>query len=380
MTHRHALALALGLAALAAPAPGADPPRYDIHPIEPVHDIAHCIDLNDRGEVVGYLHPSGSIDSVSFVWRDGVMTVLPGPEGAQTVWPSSIADDGMIYGSYHEWSTNALLFQPLAWREGVLRELPGVFEGVGARLFASPSGEHIVTNSQPFHHGTPGWSDEFGWDEEPDFTVDSRDEKMPYAYSAGVTRPLGTFRASEQPYVAAVNDRGAAVGWIWTDGWNQYDAVLWDPDHGPLLMGSGGRRHAWPRAINREGVVVGLTRSTRDGGDVNTDYHMRPFVWSAGRWEHLEPSGIYKDGEAVDINDAGEVVGVWREDNTSYGPAAAWLRAEGVVTLLDELVDPTEGWTFSHVAGINDHGEILAGEHLGTHLNDTRWALLVPRR
>lgn len=59
---------------------------------------------------------------------------------------------------------------------------------------------------------------------------------------------------------------------------------------------------------------------------------------------------------AYDINNLGEAVG----RDTSAAGSRGVLYANGSTTVLDSLIDPSEGWTIENANGINDLHQIAA--------------------
>ncbi|WP_205780913.1 hypothetical protein, partial [Methylocaldum sp. 14B] len=84
------------------------------------------------------------------------------------------------------------------------------------------------------------------------------------------------------------------------------------------------------------------------------------------------------DSRALDINDAGQVVG---DSRTASGKWHAFVTIDGVMTDLNALLDPADAavWTLTSAIAINDAGQIAAQAEInGQH----RAVLLtrVPRR
>lgn len=116
-----------------------------------------------------------------------------------------------------------------------------------------------------------------------------------------------------------------------------------------------------PTAINNSDEVVGAFRSP------GTNPRPRAFVWREGSLEELVGGG-FAQSEALDINNAGEIVG-WAGPNISTGRAFLWLPspAHGLPAGLNLLefpdcnLNPLVGTGFAN----NDMGQILVSTACG---------------
>jgi len=112
------------------------------------------------------------------------------------------------------------------------------------------------------------------------------------------------------------------------------------------------------RAINGNGVVVGFVNS-------------RAVLWEAGGGaiKPLEPPFALQTGEAVDVNDRGQVIGFYFNGGPLTATALLW-QADQVSELLP-LDDPQATGAFA--ASINNLGQIVGHTNFGTRQIATLW-------
>ncbi|MCL5736797.1 MAG: hypothetical protein M1274_14670 [Actinobacteria bacterium] len=136
--------------------------------------------------------------------------------------------------------------------------------------------------------------------------------------------PTGRYGGAED-----VNENG------WAVGSNGFHACLWRNGNMEDL-GTLGDAYSVAHGLNSSGRVVGY--STIPGGG-------SAFVWENGRMSSLG------GGEAWDVNDLDQIVGVW--PGTSYGPHYACLWERGMVQILGSLGGN------SVALAINNHSQIV---------------------
>ena len=231
-------------------------------------------DINNHDEIVGNFDFSSG-----FLWRDGVITPLPGRAAA-------INDRGEVVGtSYSDYYSSAFL-----WRDGVttyLDSLPDTFGSeardidnagvvVGAGREIAPLSDHIVR----WRHGN-----------------------------------VEAVSTTERGYAVAVNARGSITGTHWAGtpegAWRHYWFV-WHQGEFISIAPPPGETFVQPQGINDRTQVVGET--DRDA-----------FVWQAGRMTLL-PRLLSTTG-AYDINNRGQIVGASsvRSDGLNRH-AVLWVR------------------------------------------------------
>jgi probable HAF family extracellular repeat protein len=171
--------------------------------------------------------------------------------------------------------------------------------------------------------------------------------------------PAKTYTISELPSLAddesvayAINEAGQIVGRS-VSASGQDHAVLWD--NGTIVeLGTLGDDADEPYTsqaldINEAGQVVGPIATNSTNGD-------RAFVWQNGILTLLEGFGNLRS-VALGINDQGQVVG--RAYGTSQPDDYAFFWDNATVTLLDTL-----GGRDNYASAINNRGHIIGGTHL----------------
>ncbi len=112
-------------------------------------------------------------------------------------------------------------------------------------------------------------------------------------------------------------------------------------------------RGTFAQGINAAGEIVGyyLVGSTRGNGPARAEAFLRD---AAGTFTAIDdPSATASSTEALGINDAGEIVGSYRDSSGTHG----FLRdAAGNFTAIN---DPSSGSFYTSAQGINDAGQIV---------------------
>ena len=168
---------------------------------------------------------------------------------------------------------------------------------------------------------------------------------------------LGVPSGYQSSYAYAINASGEIVGQA-KDASNNSTAILFNDGQmtnlGTLLGANWQGSSAC--GINSSGQVVG---SAFNGVQTHA------FLYSDGTTFDL---GVLSGGDfsaASAINDAGQVVGY--AYTTTRPESYAFLYENGVMTNLDDLIDPGLGWTLFDATAINNSGCIVgAGYHDGT--------------
>jgi probable HAF family extracellular repeat protein len=150
----------------------------------------------------------------------------------------------------------------------------------------------------------------------------------------------------------AINDQGQVAGWTGVPaGFDR--AFIWSASTGMVPLGTLGGRHSYARGINDLGQVVGEAYTANQGGN----HASHAFLWS-------ESSGMTDLGTlggvssvAYGINDSGWVVGDAADASNVRHP---FLYDGGSLRRLDDLIDPSGGWTLNHARNINNAGQIAA--------------------
>jgi uncharacterized membrane protein len=240
-------------------------------PLPPEFSFSECASINSRGEAVGTASTADSSRRVAFVLRKNKVVLLPGEQSRA----NAINEDGGIVGQTILPGSKAA--GPVLWKNGSLIDL------------------NICC--------------------------------------AGSARSL--------------NEQGVIVGDTY-DNEGRYHAFLWDAVHGAHLLAVPGEEYSSALALDSRGQV--LLRASPGG----------LFLHSGNK---LDPIDIPK-GTPRAMNKEGIVVG-------SFGPnpdaqrAFVWDKTHGMQDL-NTLIPSTSGWTLEVASGVNDRGEIVGwGDHGG---------------
>lgn len=139
---------------------------------------------------------------------------------------------------------------------------------------------------------------------------------------------LGTPPGYASTYVTDINDMGQVVGQAYTADGSVIHAFMWQNGVFEDLGTLGGSK-SWANGINNAGQVV--------GGSYTTD-NWHAYIWQNGVFIDL---GV--GGDAYDINNAGQVVGI-----------GAFLWQNGIASSLGSL-----GGSYRVAYGINDLGRVV---------------------
>lgn len=291
---------------------------------------SYASDINDSGQVVGYATNAASGIRHAFLYSGGVMTDL-GINDTLDHPRFGINAGGQIVGT--------MCPVPKTWPARAFLYSGGVFSNLGS-LYGSDSGATGINAGGQ--------------------VVGISDGSV-FLYSGGVMTDLGI--PADLIHTPAINDAGQIAGY-YQGSFFGYHTFLYS---GGVLTDLG-----IPRApnyakvdINAHGQIVGTF--IRDYGDTNG------FLFSEGVLTPIRDSGagigVYYS--ASGLNDNGQVVGSVRSANYSTG----YIYSGGVISLLDDLIDPASGWHLSDAQAINNLGQIVgygtnaAGETRGFLLN-----------
>lgn len=259
-----------------------------------------ALEINNKGDVAGYVQPAGTVESRAVRWSGGTATVLTDVDG----YALQVNERGQVAGAVDDPATGNR--SPFVWTAGTrvdvgLIPFPGVW----------PSSGPVDLNKS----GTVlGVSETF---EDVDVTYVWRDGMF-----TRIADDVGPF------YGRDLNDRGHVVGRTWSDE-PRTVAGLWRDGAIERLGTLPGDLFADALALNEKDVVVGTSQGPTPG-----QQGARGFVWADGT---MQPVGVLPGGwsEASEVNDRGQVagrLGYARADGTQVQQAFVW--SSGTLTRL----------------------------------------------
>lgn len=222
---------------------------------------------------------------------------------------------------------------------------------------------------------------------------------------------IGSPVGYEDSAALALNAQGQVVGQFWGGNPFQIGGYVWDPSTGmqvlPLPPGMSdntatdindfGQIVGWADAtagfwdadgsFTDLGALLGPDSASSEAAAINNlgqvavnNYHAGSPVSSLALWDALTGMtdlGVmpgYAFTFAVDINNAGQILGYALDETWSQGAAFLWDKASGFVDL-STLIDPLSGWNLAEALQINDLGQIAGTGWNGT---DFHAVLLTP--
>jgi probable HAF family extracellular repeat protein len=314
--------------------------QYDVIDFGTIGGQSVANDVNDTGQVVG-THSIGFGDDAPFLWKDGVMTMLPVPPGSGRATANRISETGRVVG----WATASGVFlpRPLVWDQNQFADI-GTLGGVdGGAIGISPDGSHVV-----------GWA-------RPDMgTILSAIGFRAFDWDGFTMSDLGTLPVGHWSQSSDANDAGQVIGMSGSKN-DSSQATLFDPDQGAIELGTLGGLAASAAAINASGQIVGRSET---GLAMNIALNVdrlveHAFLWDQGVMTDLGalPGDIVSWG--LDLNDAGVAVGTSIDVFASPWNWRAWIWENGQLQDLNDLIDPASGWTLEWANAINNNGWIV---------------------
>lgn len=296
--------------------------RYTAVPLEGILD---AVAISETGLV------AGSDRQSALLWDGKATTRLPAPDGQRSD-PSAVNDAGQVGGNIQG--------RAVLWQGGKAGELgTGGVHGLNNRGLAvgrAVGGGNELDRCVAWENGR------------------LRELSQPTGGKDRWGKPLRRLATLELAscWIDAVNERGQMVGHgSRADG----SSVAFLLDGGKLVeLGALDGGDTWPRALNGKGQVVGTSGRSRTTGQGRE----RAFLWQDGKMTDLSPLL-----EAMDINDAGQVVGKAELEIGGTSDHRAVLWQDGKVTVLENAVDGC-GWFLSAAYGINNRGQIVGSGDL----------------
>jgi len=154
------------------------------------------------------------------------------------------------------------------------------------------------------------------------------------------------------PY--AINDHTQVVGDTGTvDGFDR--AFIWSPSTGLVTLGTLGGSRSGAKGINNGGQVVGWSSTSYGDGDQRS--HAFLYDASLGMADLGTLGG--NSSEALGVNDQGWVVGDSLLPEGSAEQVSAFVYDGTTMWNLNDLIDPSLGYTLYYAYDINNSGQIV---------------------
>jgi probable HAF family extracellular repeat protein len=148
-----------------------------------------------------------------------------------------------------------------------------------------------------------------------------------------------------------INDSGYVVGYALSGS----KAFIYTGGSDLYYIGN----QMWPNAINNDNIIVGIYQPT---AGVRHAFLYHYISGTSGVTTDLGTLGG-QSSQAYAINSSGLVVGY---ATTSDGKTHAFLYdGSGPIQDLNNLIDPSSGWTLNMAKGINDNGQIVGIGQVG---------------
>ncbi len=348
-----AVSLVLVLTAL-APVVGAQLADLDFSPRQLDADGGAsggvALQTNDFGLAVGNAFPPGPGFAQAGLWSfDGTTTLLPTLPGHEAGNGRDVNDFGDAVGESYlvDLSGPFPTFTPdaVVWIAGEVQALDGLVTGGAVHLDLLEA--HRISNDGVVlglgRQAATGTARPFVLDLATGLSQDLGSLSGPMS---GTAFP---FDRNQQGVVVGAGFAGAARHAVrWVDG--QIEDL-----HDPAVI-LGGVSEA--RAINESGVIVGIADFIEDGSQFET-----ATVWVDGVPENL---GTLLGGAGMswarDINEHGTIVGTSSSNGSSVH---AIVYEDGVMTDLNDLIDPATGWILANAYSITNDGAITGDGFFG---------------
>jgi probable HAF family extracellular repeat protein len=305
---------------LAAPAL-AEGPRYSVTRLSTDHGSANVI--NNAGQVAGMTLDPSSGAMRAYLWQDGVHTLLDTPINVV----QAISADGKIAGNISNFDPEDFQTRPAVYANGATTFLPPLAGTAMSGYAEGINSAGMVAGSQ---------------------TINGH--SMAYLSHNGVSTALGTLGGAYS-YARGMNEAGMVVGGSATISGKAH-AFLY---HGGTMLDLGTLDPygtAAADAVNASGVAVGYSWLT-------SVERYRATLFQNGTATPLGAFGEYEHSMALDINDAGQVIGVGDNGDT-------FLYQDGVTYDLATLIPRNAGYRLTSVSSINNSGQIT-GTACGTY-------------
>ena len=286
--------------------------------------------INEGGQVAGMSFTAGGLNH-AYLYDGSAMIDLISP-GQPGTYPTGagygLNDTGQVVGYFElDWG------QP---QHAFLRSAPGEITDLGT--LGGPASHARGVNNKGEVVGDAMIGNNF---------------THPFLWTAACGMiDLAPSAGNSWPY--AINDHTQVVGDTGTvDGFDR--AFIWSPSTGLVTLGTLGGSHSGAKGINNVGQVVGWSSTSYGNGDEQSHGFLYDPV--AGMTDLGTLGG--GDSVAYGINDNGWVVGGSGIPPTVDDPERAFVYDGTTMWNLNDLIDPSLGYTLYYAYDINNSGQIV---------------------
>lgn len=213
-------------------------------------------------------------------------------------------------------------------------------------------------------------------------------DRHAFLFDGIVMQDVGTLLGGIDSEAEDINDSGQIVGG--SEILNSGDTGIRYPLHAFLYDGTmhdlgslPNRNCSYATAINEIGQIVGGSEnydgSSSIGGLPTGNGAVHAFLYYDGVMHDLGALPGWENSFATDINDTGQIVGYAEATTMGDGgndPWRAFLYDGTTMLNLNDLIDPSSGWTLYRAWGINNSGQIFGTG--ANALGQSRDFLLMP--
>jgi probable HAF family extracellular repeat protein len=295
--------------------------EYQITIIEPT-GYAMAYSLNDYGQVTGY------VGDDSFVWEDGVMTIIEKPAGDERIIARAINNHGQVTGELRHPISAALYIQAFLWENGVLTGLGSLHSDNMTKGYGINNAGIVVGQANKSN----GIHVAVMWD------------------NVNSVVAIDTIENTDYSIARSINDSNEVVGEFSTSSHGRH-AFIYDDVNGMRDIGVlPDQVRSYGYAINNQSQVVGYSAGSPDG------YHAFLYNDSNGVMTDLGTMDGAVDSAAYDISDRGVIVGrsIWADDSSK---GCLWVC--GQIIDVNDLLYTDLDWTIIQAISISNNGQIV---------------------
>jgi probable HAF family extracellular repeat protein len=324
--------------------------------------------------VCGGVDGIGSVVTVAFEWKNGILTnlgALPGRNNCSE--PFSVNNRGEIVGTSENGKidplTGANMTRAVMWRNGKIKDLGSLGGNQNLAFWINDRGQAV------------GWSlnkvpDPYSMIDSLFFSTRNGTQTRAFLWENGKLKDLGTLGGNDAT-ASFINERGEIAGSSYTTtipnpvtGRPPADPFLWVPPtsqfpKGRMIdLGNFGGADGFSSSLNNHGQVIGGSSIASNPGAcffLRFSPECHPFLWDQGKLIDLNTSS--RGGRPVSadwFNEAGQIVGAADFSSSGGSPYDAYLWRNGAATDLGHL----NGDCFSRAWGINSRSQVVGDSFL----------------